>query len=62
MGTRVRYHLDVTKANFSDQDEINVDQVIRQMENVFETVDGRISTKYYKNGMRKLIIILGINA
>ena len=35
LGTRVRSHLDVTKANFSDQDEINVDQVIRKMENVF---------------------------
>ena len=55
LGTRVRSHVDVTKANFSDQDERNVDQVIRQMENVFETVNGRISTKYYKNKMRKLI-------
>ena len=32
-----------------------MDQVIRQMENVFETIDGSISTKYYKNMMRKLI-------
>ena len=28
LGTRVRSHLDVTKANFSYQDERNVDQVI----------------------------------
>ena len=55
MGVRVRSHLDVTKANFSDQGERNVDQFIQKMENVFENVGGRISTKYYKNMMRKLI-------
>jgi hypothetical protein len=52
---RVRSHLDVTKANFVDQDEISVDLVILQIENAFETFGGRISTKYYKNRMRKLI-------
>jgi hypothetical protein len=55
LGTRVRSHLDVTKANFADQDERSVDLVILQMENSFETFGGRISTKYYKNKMRKLI-------
>jgi hypothetical protein len=55
LGTRVSSHLDVTKANFANQDERNVDLVIRQMENSFETFSGRISTKYYKNRMRKLI-------
>ena len=52
LGTRVRSHLDVTKANFSDQDERNVDQVIQKMENFFESVGGRISNKYYKSKMR----------
>jgi len=55
LGTRVSYHLDVTKSNFADQDEISVDLVIRQMENSFETFGGRITTKYYKFRMRKLI-------
>ena len=55
LGTRVRSHLDVTKANFSDQDERNADEVIQQLENVFETVGGSIYTKYYKKKMRKLI-------
>ena len=55
LGTRVRSHLDVAKAIFLYQDERNVDQVIQQMKNVFENVGGRISTKYYKNMMRKLI-------
>ena len=55
LGTRVRSHLDVTKVNFADQDEKNVDIVIQQMENAFESFGGRISTKYYKKKMRKLI-------
>jgi hypothetical protein len=55
LGTRIRSHLDVTKSNFSDQDPRNVDQVIQQMENVFETIGGRISTKYYKQRMRILM-------
>ena len=55
LGTKVRPRLDVTKANFLDEDERNADQVIQQMENVFETIGGRISTKYYKNKRRKLI-------
>jgi len=55
LGTRVRSHLDVTKGNFPDRDEKNVDIVIPQMENAFETFGGRISNKYYKNKMRKLI-------
>ena len=46
LGMRVRSHLDVTKANFADQDERNVDLVIQQMENAFENFGGRISTKY----------------
>jgi len=55
LGTRVRSHLDVTKSNFVDQDERSVDLVIRQMENAFETYGGRITIKYYKIRMRKLI-------
>lgn len=55
LGTRVRSHLDVTKANFADQDEKNMDVVIQQMENAFETFGGGISNKYYKRRMRKLI-------
>ena len=55
MGMRVRSHLDVTKSNFVDQDERSVDLVIRQMENAFETYGGRITIKYYKIRMRKLI-------
>lgn len=46
LGTRIRSHLDVTKSNFADQDPRNVYQVIQQMENVFETIGGRISIKY----------------
>ena len=53
LGMRIRSPLDDTIANFVDQDSINVVQVIRQMENAFGTVGGRISTKYYKNLMRK---------
>jgi hypothetical protein len=53
--TRIKSHLDVTKSNFSDKDPINVDQVIQKMENIFETVCGRISTKYYKLRMRILM-------
>jgi hypothetical protein len=52
---RVRSHLNVTKANFANKDERNVDLVISQMKNSFDTFCGRISTKYYKNKMRKLI-------
>ena len=55
MGTRIRSYLDVTKSTFTDQDPRNVDLVIQQMENVFETVGGRISVKYYKYRMRVLM-------
>jgi hypothetical protein len=55
LGMRIRSYLDVTKVNFADQDPRNVDRVIQQMEDAFETVGGRISTKYYKHRMRKLI-------
>lgn len=55
LGTRIRSHLDVTKSNFADQDPRNVDQVIQKMENVFETIGGRISSKYYKRRMRILM-------
>ncbi len=54
LGMRVRPHLDASKENFVDQDERNVDIVIQQMENAFESFGGRISTKYYKKKMRKL--------
>jgi len=55
LGTRIRSYLDVTKSTFTDQDPRNVDLVIQQMENVFETVGGRISVKYYKYRMRVLM-------
>jgi hypothetical protein len=55
LDTRVRSHLIVTKANFANQDERNVDLVIQKMENSFENFGGRISTKYYKKIMRKMI-------
>jgi len=44
-------HFDVTNSNFSYQYPINVDQAIQKMENVIETIGGRISTKYYKQRM-----------
>jgi len=50
---RIRSHLDVTKSNFSNQDPRNFDQEIQQMENVFETIGGRIST----NKQRKRIVM-----
>ena len=55
LGMRIRSNLDVTKYNFVDQDPRNVDQVIQQMENCFETTGGIISIKYYKHRMRILI-------
>ena len=55
LGIRILSYFDVTKTNFVDQDPINVDRVIQQMKNSFETVGGKISTKYYKQRMRKLV-------
>ena len=55
LGKRIRYYLGVTKSKFTDQYPRNVDLVIQQMENVFETVGGRISVKYYKYRMRVLM-------
>ena len=55
LGIRIRSYLDVAKSSFTIQDPRNVDLVIQQMENDFETVGGRISIKYYKYRMRILI-------
>ena len=55
LGMRIRSYLDVTKYTFTDQDPRNVDLVIQQMENVFDTVGGRISIKYYKYLLRVLM-------
>ena len=55
MDMRIRSYLDVTKVNFADQDTRNVDRVIQQLEDAFGIVGGRISTKYYKHRMRKMI-------
>lgn len=55
LGTRIRSHLDVTKSKFANQDPRNVDQVIQQMEIFFETIGGRISSKYYKRRMKILM-------
>ena len=55
MGTRIRSYLDVTKSNFTDQDPRNADLMIQHMENVFETIGGRIFVKYYKYRMRILM-------
>ena len=55
LGTRVRSYLDATKSNFTYQHPRNVYLVIQQMENVFETVGGRIFVKYYKYRMRVLM-------
>ena len=45
LGTRIRSYLDVKKSTSTDQDPRNVDLVIQQMENVFETVGGKIYIK-----------------
>ena len=55
LGIRIRSYLDVIKSNITHQDPINVDLVIQQMENIFETDGGRISIKYYKYRMRILM-------
>ena len=52
---RISSYLDATKYNFIDQNPRNVDLVIQQMENAFQTVGGRISIKYYKYLMRVLM-------
>jgi hypothetical protein len=38
-------------SNFLDQDP-RIDLVIQNMENYFETIGGKISTKFYKQRMR----------
>ena len=61
LGMRIRSHLDVTNAHYLDQDEINVDKVIQKMENVFETIDRRISTNIKRTWWENSLIMLGIN-
>lgn len=55
LGVRCRAHLDICKSNFAEQDPHHVESVIQKMENVFDTIGGQISRKYYKHKMRLLM-------